>query len=392
MSTLRPNRFPAIDDIARAQRRLAGLRRNAAETGGTESHIWEPTRVDGDRENQGRPLNLSVRSVRLRDLPALLRSSNIHLMNQPEVVLYGHSAIGSGLRAVAPGGKSRPRIFVASAEDKRVGFVQFQPAYSDRRWHAIALGTATGVYDSWPVEDEILRFAITAAGLRGVKRLYARIQSGSDLVNSFCRVGFAPFATETVFVAESPTQLEQTLRVRKQEQSDTWAIHQLYNATAPRTVQYAEALTSHRWDLSGVDELSRSSKRLGWVAEDGQSTIAYGRVSCGSSAHSMELLYLPDHTTAIGGLIDTILRELKRTSSVKRVYCTLRGYQVEAAKELESRGFEPILEQDLLVKYTTAVARVPQPEPFALHTEVIERLPKRVPSFLQQKPPDEVTG
>lgn len=141
-------------------------------------------------------------------------------------------------------------MFVACVEEKIVGFVHFQPVYQDQRWHAVALGTETGVYDASPVEDELLRHAVTAAGLRGVKRLYARIQSGTDLVNSFERVGFAPFATETIFVAETYISEGRSAPIRAQDTTDTWAIHQLYNATAPRQVQYAEALTSHRWDLS----------------------------------------------------------------------------------------------------------------------------------------------
>jgi hypothetical protein len=106
----------------------------------------------------------------------------------------------------------------------------------------------------------------------------------------------------------------------------------------------------------------------------------------------MELLYLPDRTDALGGLLDRMLADVKAVAGRARMYCTLRGYQVEAAKELELRGFEPILEQDLLVKYTTATARVPHFEPLPLHSEVIERLPKRVPSFLNQTPTDERAG
>jgi hypothetical protein len=318
--------------------------------------------------------------------------SSVHRLNQPEIGLRRYSIARETLRAVAPGRRSRPRIFVACASDKIVGFVEFQAALPDRRWHAVALGTATGVYDAGPVEDALLRHAITAAGLRGVKRLYARAQSGSDLVNSFCRVGFAPFATETIFVADSVQVNGGTLPVRSQERTDTWAIHQLYNATVPRQVQYAEALTSHRWDLSALDELAPGSRRSGWLVDEGHAVAAYGRVTFGKIASAIELLYLPDHAETVRGLIDSMLMRLRAAGRTGRVYCVLRGYQVEAAKELESRGFEPILEQDLLVKYTTATARAPQSEPLALHAEVIERLPKRVPSFLQQKPSDEAAG
>lgn len=338
------------------------------------------------------PLNLVVRNVRITDLLGLVRIAGVRPLNQPEQTLRGYSRAASAMRAFAPVSRSRPYVFVACVDDRLVGFVQFQPTAPDRRWHAIAIGTATGVFDSGPVEDELLRHAITAAGLRGVKRLFARIPSGTNLIESFARVGFSPYATETIFLAEHPRGLGAEMPARRQERTDTWAIHQLHNATVPRQVQYAEAITSHRWDLQGRDELARSRKRLGWLVDDGASIGVYGRVSCGDRVHAMELLYLPERTDALGGLIDRILVELKATRGDTRVYCTLRGYQAEAAKELELRGFEPVLEQDLLVKYTTATARVPQTESLPLHSEVIERLPKRVPSFLQQKPKDETAG
>jgi len=338
------------------------------------------------------PLNLVVRAIRMRDIPSLSRMSTVLELNQPELSLTHYSVIGEAVRAVAPGGRSRPRLFGAHVGERFVGFAQFQAALPDRRWHAISLGTATGVYGTGPVEDALLRHAITAAGLRGVKRLYARVPSGTDAVNTFCRIGFAPFATETVFVLDEIAPRGQPLKVRRQEQTDTWAIHQLYNATVPRQVQYAEALTSHRWDLSSANELARGSVCSGLLVDDGHAVATYGRVTRGREAFTIELLYQPDRLETLRGLLDSLLIHIREEQKNRRVYCVLRGYQVEAAAELEGRGFEPGLEQDLLVKYTTATARAPQPEPIALHAEVIERLPKRVPSFLQQKPRDETAG
>jgi hypothetical protein len=388
MSTALPPGTIPFDPVALAQRRLVGLRRAAEHGGDVDATDWR----EDDAVATANRLDLSVRSAHLRDLPALARMSSVYRLNEPEISLHRFSIVREMVRSWAPGRRSRPRIFVACVADKIVGYVEFQPAFPDRRWHAVALGTATGVYDAGPVEDVLIRHAVTAAGLRGVKRLYARAQSGSDLLNSFCRVGFSPYATETVFVADGVHIESCSAPARAQERTDTWAIHQLYNATAPNAVQYAEALTSHRWELSAFDELAPGSRRTGWLVDDGHAVAAYVRITHGKDAHALELLYLPDHAETLRGLIDMVLTQMRSTGKVGRVYCVLRGYQAEAAKELESRGFEPILEQDLLVKYTTATARVPQPEPFGLHAEVIERLPKRAPSFLRQKPSDEAAG
>ena len=338
------------------------------------------------------PAGITARPVRLRDVPGLARTANLLRLNQPEINLSDYSVTSEALRAIAPGGRARPRLFTAFAEGKLAGFAEFRAALPDRRWHAIALGTTAEFDDPGPVADALLRHAVTAAGFRGVKRLYARVPSGTEIVNSFCKVGFSPFATETLFVAEEIEPRGQPISVRRQEHTDTWAIHQLYSATVPRQVQYAEALTSHRWDLARAEELARGSVRSGWLVDEGHAVAAYGRITRGRRAQTIELLYQPDHQEVLSGLIDALLNQVRAHMSGTTVHCVLRGYQAEAAKELERRGFEPVLEQDLLVKYTTATARAAQFEPVPLHAEVIERLPKRVPSFLHQKPRDEAAG
>lgn len=388
MSTLRPDGVIALDDLARAKRRGEGLRRKPGEAAETHT-VWDTSINDVTAGRLHGSFDLSIRAVRASDAIGLARVSSLTRLNQPEQILSGYSARRSAFAASARWKRNRPRMFVACVDEKIVGFVHFQPVYQDQRWHAVAVGTATGVYDASPVEDELLRHAVTAAGLHGVKRLYARIQSGTDLVNSFERVGFTPFATETIFVAETYISGARLAPIRAQDTTDTWAIHQLYNATAPRQVQYAEALTSHRWDLTGISDLTGTCKRFGWLVDDSQGLASYARVSCRDGVHLLELLYSPERTESLGVLLDSVVPRLRSSGNVKRLCVALRGYQVEAAKVLESRGFDPVMEQDLLVKYTTATARAPHFELLPLSSDVIERLPKRVPSFLQQAAADE---
>jgi hypothetical protein len=102
----------------------------------------------------------------------------------------------------------------------------------------------------------------------------------------------------------------------------------------------------------------------------------------------LELIYTPEQPEITPRLLDGALARLRRVSRMGTVYCALRGYQAEAVSALIERGFDPVMEQDLHVKYTTAIARLPQPEIVPFHADVIERLPKRVPSFLHGKPGD----
>jgi hypothetical protein len=392
MTTERLDGLADSDPIARPQRRIVSLRRWRGELPDASPGSWEPRVYRGGVADGHGELDLTVRPARLHDVFHVARMPRTFELNQPDLLLHGYSLARSSLRSSVPLLKSRPKLFVALSGDRLVGFIHCQTAYPDQRWHVVAIGTATGVFDAAPVEDALIRFGVTAAGLRGVKRVYARAVSGSDLLESFQRVAFSPYATETVFSCDAFQSGGGRVELRAQEASDTWAIHQLYSATAPREVQYAEAYTSHRWDVTGPDEFGRASTRYGWMVDDGHALAAYARVSCSGGSHLIELLYQPDHRDALEPMLDSVVTALRARGKIERLLCSLRGYQVDAASALERRGFDPVLEQDLLVKYTTATARAPQPEPAAVHADVIERLPKRVPSFLHQKPSDEVAG
>lgn len=305
-------------------------------------------------------------------------------LNQPEFNLGAYRPMRAGLSQTARWRETRPRVFVAKAGGKTVGFAHWQPILPDRRWQLIALGSATGVYDAEPVWEELIRHSTTAAGLNGVKRLDARIPLGSAVEEPVWAVGFSAYASETIFMAQQVVTGSATMPLRVQEQTDTWAIHQLYNASVPKKVQFAEAWTSHHWDVRTTRSAPQRVTR-GWLAEDGHQLLGYVRATSCGSTHVLELIYTPEHPEIISRLLDGAIARLRRASRIGTVYCALRGYQAEAVSALMERGFDPVVEQDLHVKYTTAVARLPQPEIVPFHADVIERLPKRVPSFLHGK-------
>jgi hypothetical protein len=347
--------------------------------------LWHPSGSDESDDPSSSPLELTIRTARPTDLVPLVRVPTVLGLNQPEINLRSYRPARSAASHLLRWRHNRPRVFVARGGDRLVGFGHWQPVLPDRRWQLIALGSSTGVYDAAPVWEELVRHATTAAGLRGVKRLYARIPVGSPAIEPVRRVGFNAYASETVFLAQQLHNALGVMPLRAQEQTDTWAIHQLYNSAVPKQVQFAEAWTSHRWDVrvSSDDVVTR-----GWLAEDGHQLLGYVRVSSHGSTHVMELIYAPDHHAVVPDLLDGVIARLRGVARVGRIYCALRGYQAEAVSALSERGFDPVVEQDLHVKYTTATARMPQPETVPFHAEVIERLPKRVPSFLHGKPGD----
>jgi len=330
---------------------------------------------------------LSVRGVGPGDLPGLRGIDVLLRLNQPEALLVPYSPLRDGLAALLPGQRARRRVFVATVRTHLVGYAHFQPIPPDQRWLLVALGTTQIVAEPGTIWEAMLRHAIVVAGRQGVKRLYARAPAGAPAAPALRAVGFTPYATETIFAAHELEPPTAGGRVRAQEAADTWAIHQLYNAAVPRQVQYAEAFTSHRWELGGARGERRGVQVTGWLLESGHLVLGYARITTRGEHHLLDLVYHPERIEAVAPLVDAALARLPRRGN--RVYCAVRGYQAEAATVLQERGFIPVLEQDLHVKYTTVNVRLPAGEVVPFRVEVRDRLPKRVPSLLHGRPQDE---
>jgi hypothetical protein len=341
-------------------------------------------------EHGSRRLPLDVRQVRLSDLPALRRLDTLFRFNQPDAQLQPYSPLRSGLSAGLPGGRGRRSAFVACLGERLVGFAEFRAVYPDQRWLLLALGGAAGVYGADPVWEALLAHGVRSAGLQGSKRLYARLPQGSPVGPAARRVGWVPYASETIFSAYDVVAPAPRVPLRSQRPADTWAIHQLYNAAVPRPVQDAEAFTSHRWDVRpGAD--GRGTRIAGWLLEEGHQLLGYARVTSRGETHLLEAVHHPERRDVLPELIGGALASLPGRPA-RRVYCPVRTYQAEVASRLEERGFVPILEQDLHVRYTTVNVRSPALDTVPFHVEVRDKLPQRVPTFLRGETGDGAEG
>jgi hypothetical protein len=196
---------------------------------------------------------------------------------------------------------------------------------------------------------------IRTAGLLGAKRLFAHLEPDSPLQGPFRELGFAPFARQRIMSAPSVPATAAGRGVRLQEQADVWAIHQLYLHTTPREVQYAEALTSHGWDVNAVFR-SRGHGCRGWIIADDYLAIAYARAISRRDAHVIEFMVSPDHREVFPALISTVFRELA-DQPTRRVFITIRDYQSEYVAFLHELGFTIDLTQEAMIRYTTATMR-----------------------------------
>ena len=282
------------------------------------------------------------------------------------------------LRRMLTGEDSRSPLFVArSTETKeRLGMLQCVQQGVDDRWYLQYLASQEEVEDGNTAHIALLEHAVGQAGWRGARRLMARSDSDSPLTGTLRSVGFTAYAREYVYSMPAIPMVSPGKRVRTQEKSDVWSIHQLYLQTTPRDVQNAEALTSHVWD---IDYEGRS--RRGWFVPTDTGASAYVRVRTNRKHHLLDTMY---HVESFGHMPDLFYAVFHalRNEAPRPVYIQVRGYQQELESLLESLGFGFNADQLMMVRYTT----VPVPtsvRPIA----TFERLRKaeadaqRVPSF-----------
>ena len=332
-------------------------------------------------------LSLRVRPYSIPDLPGLIRFPRMLRLDMPDSLVMrrsGYIDLASALPVVR---RDRP-VFVADADGQLVGFVRFSPRRPDGRWIVSAIATSTGVYSPEPVWQELLRHGVWAAGLRGVRRLFARVPDGHPLVRLMHQEGWISYARETIFLAERAIEKSRYSRkLRLQDPADAWAVHQLYTATVPRLVQEVEALTSHFWHMDKAKMSRRNSQQVGWLMEENGALTAYIRYAKGPRSGLLEFLVHPGDRKQLGELLDGVASEPAGPRN-GRTYCAVRGYLTDLAPELLERGFSPIGEQELLIRYTTATARTAPHESVHFPVELRPAMPRRVPTFLEGQATD----
>lgn len=277
------------------------------------------------------------------------------------------------------------RVFIARSGGRPVGFIVFAVVGPDQRWVVSDVGANLGVYAVDPVLEELLHHGVVAAGLEGTKRLYSHVPTSSPILASFRRCGFAPYTTETILGARMMPVPSGPTRGRRQLSNDVWSIHQLYLGSVPRQVQYAEALTSHHWDIERQGW--SGTTRNGWLVEDGYQAVGYVKVASSHRAHTLEFMMHPDHRNRFPDLIGTVAKDL-RSRLARPTRVIVRNYQHEYLSYLDEIGFTVQLEQELHVKYTTAPVRAPANVSVTFASDLKEPVGKRVPTFLVDSPSD----
>ena len=334
-----------------------------------------------------RSQSLRIRPISLLDMPFLLRFPGMLRLDMPDSLVYPRSGALDVPAAVPIVRRERP-AYVAIADGQRVGFARFSTRSPDGRWVVSSIAASTGVYSPQPVWEALLAHGVRAAGLRGVRRLFAKVPVGHPLLETMWESGWVSYTRETLFRAERLTPISRSQKdLRLQEQADTWAIHQLYAASAPRQIQEIEAFTSQKWHVDEPKRGRRGVRQTGWLLEENGQLAAYACYTAGARAGMIDAIVPPGAGARLGALLDGVI-SVPRQGRGRPVYVALRAYMLEMRDELTARGFKEIGEQELLIRYTTATARTPAIDPVHFPVELRPAMPRRVPTFLEGQPTD----
>ncbi len=208
-------------------------------------------------------------------------------------------------------------------------------------------------YDVW---YRLLEHAIINAGNRHVQRIYAALWSQqSEAREIFRQLGFQPFVRRFVLQLVGPDwdQGTRMAAMRMQSRRDAWAIHRLYGSIAPHLVQSSEVRTARSWMLPITNGWSRERQR-GWVLGSNEDLSVYLHVRSGPLSHVINVLIQP---TMREILSDVLRFGLSQLNDSRPVYLVLAEYQSELLLPAQHLGFQPMGEQQLMMKQTTVPAR-----------------------------------
>jgi hypothetical protein len=322
----------------------------------------------GGQESNG----ATIRAMGAADLLGLLRMRRGGArLNLPDALVSGYTPLtGIARGRWNPLRSGRVRTYIAAEGRMPRAFIQVRERLAEQRhkWDVLYLGaTRTPQADYSARRGELwvalLDHATAAAGRRGVQRLFARVGGGGEAAAAFHTAGYSRYSEETIYSLLTPgalPALTDDLPLRAQEPGDTWALHRLYTLTAPKGVQYAEAHTSHHWEVphSRSAAMHGGTREWGFVTERGHELAIYCRVARRGGRSRLELLYEPAARELLIPTLTAILRWLAPDPG-ERVYCTVRDYQTELGSALRDLGFSFLEVQDVLVRYTVVTARAP---------------------------------
>ncbi len=256
-------------------------------------------------------------------------------------------------------------VIVAAVDDELCAFAVYERGDERYRWNLSWLGAGSPRVDATSeVAIELwvalLEECVRLAGRSGARRIFAYCQPDSVEQESLRQAGFVAFTEYHVLRGSFKPGLRESIPIRAQHESDLWSIHQLYNRTTPRAVQFAEAFTSDAWTTDADGRLPfRNRGRHGFVlpTEDGIGAACH--IDPGGERPIVTLLCDDQLAHVMPAIVADALELAAITGTVDIV---LPAYQLDRVNPFLNFGFDARERLVGTVRHTTATV-VQQPVP-----------------------------
>ena len=266
-------------------------------------------------------------------------------------------AVGAALRVA--GAMFSSDLYVASVDSEVCAYAQYERGGEQYRWNLLRLGAGSPRVDA--TDDvaielwvALLEEGVRAAGRDGARRIFAFAVEKTAHFEALQQAGFAPYARFDVLRGGFQRGLRESVPVRAQHDSDLWSIHQLYNRVTPRSVQFAEALTSDAWAADPEPRFPlRRRRRLGFVVPTDDGIGAACHIDLDRPYPVVTILC---DNLLVPALPSIVADSLDHASIQGKVDVILPEYQFDRSTLLIKAGFVVHDRSVGMVRHTTATA------------------------------------
>jgi hypothetical protein len=250
---------------------------------------------------------------------------------------------------------------VAVVDGEVCAFALFERGDERFRWYVTEIGAGSPRLDATEeVAIELwvalLEEGIRRAGEAGARRIFAFVEPESSEYEGLREAGFDGYTNYYILRGRMPLPESAAVLslVRPQHESDLWSIHQLYNHSTPRGVQFAEALTSDAWALP--DESRNPFARTtasGFVVplEDGIGAAC----QIGMRGRCPYVTFLCDERLE-SSIASIVAASLARAGIDREVDVVVPGYQQHLMSQFLALDFAIMDERIGMVRHTTVPA------------------------------------
>jgi hypothetical protein len=306
-----------------------------------------------------------VRRFNLADVFLVRRlQRNAACLDLETALLWSPAPLSLAIMEYLPLGQGTSTTFVqnASSSGRQAiqGFVQAwdrpDGVSCDVEFIAPMLDDSAATFGLW---RDLLEHLTVARGASGLQRILARVPEQGRAIDAFRQTGFSAYARRRVFRVDRPADVPalHPAGFRPLAERDVPAVLRLRNQVTPRPVLHAEGGANGGHEPTPVLPWwkSRQTKQYVWD-EDGELRV---HLSILIGQRGQWLTLVLDPSTALD--LDTVLVEaltLPSPNVMGPLYCSVPAYQGGLGPALESAGFEPVASEALMVKHTTARAKI----------------------------------